>query len=72
MLCVWVHMVTIREGFGWLAADTIPNSLYRVPFFYIFLACALCLKKNLNAIVPFILSFLFCFLFCLRALVGAL
>ena len=30
------------EDFGWLATDTIPNSLSRVPFFYLFLACALC------------------------------
>ena len=29
-------------GIGWLAAGGIPNSLYRVPFFYIFLAYALC------------------------------
>ena len=28
-----------REGIGWLAAGAIPNSLYRVPFFYLFLAC---------------------------------
>ena len=27
------------EGIGWLAAGTIPNSLYRVPFVYLFLAC---------------------------------
>ena len=35
-----------EEGIVWLVAGTIPNSLYRVPFFYLFLACALCLKKN--------------------------
>ena len=28
------------EGIGWLAAGTTPNSLYRVPFLYLFLACA--------------------------------
>ena len=27
------------EGIGWLAAGTMPNSLYRVPFVYLFLAC---------------------------------
>ena len=35
---------------GWL----IPNSLYRVPFFYLFLACVFCYCS-------FFLSFLFCF-----------
>ena len=34
---------------GW---PYIPNSLYPVPFFYIFLACAACLKKNQNAPRP--------------------
>ena len=35
-------MVRSGEAVGWLADGTIPNSLYRVPFFYLFLACALC------------------------------
>ena len=30
------------EGIGWLAAGTMPNSLYRVPFLYLFLACVFC------------------------------
>ena len=30
------------EGIGWLAAGTMPNSLYRVPFVYLFLACVFC------------------------------
>ena len=30
------------EGIGWLAAGTIPNSLYRVPLLDLFIACALC------------------------------
>ena len=30
------------EGIGWLAAGTVLNPLYRVAFFYRFLACALC------------------------------
>ena len=30
------------EGIGRFAAGTIPNSLYRVPFFYLFLACVFC------------------------------
>ena len=30
------------DGIGWLPAGAIPNSLYRVPSFYLFLACASC------------------------------
>ena len=48
------------EGIGWLAAGTIPNSLYRVPFYFC-LACAIACVT-----VPFFLSFLF------HALDGAL
>ena len=48
-------MVAIRGGgIRWLAAGIIPNSLYRVPFFYLFLA-------GVFVIAPFFLSFLFCF-----------
>ena len=43
-----------EEGIGWLAASTIPNSLYRVPFFYLFLACV-----SYFVFVPFFSSFLF-------------
>ena len=43
------------EGIEWLAAGTILNSLYRVPFFYLFLACALC--------YCFFLLIIFCFVF---------
>ena len=52
------------EGIGWLAAGTIPNSLYRVPFFYLF-------WHVYFVIVPIFLS-LICFVFCFFALVGAL
>ena len=45
------------EAIGWLATGTIPNSLHRVPFFYLFLACDLCH-------VSFFLSFFILFLFC--------
>ena len=31
------------EGIGWLAAGTMPNSLYRVPFVYLFLAGIFCI-----------------------------
>ena len=30
------------EGIGWLAAGTMPNSLYRMPLVYLFLACVFC------------------------------
>ena len=50
-LGVWLRS---GEGIGWLAAGTIPNSLYRVPF-YLFLGCVF------YSIVLFFLSFLFCF-----------
>ena len=47
------------EGFGWLAAGTMPNSLYRVPFVYLFLACVFCLKKNHSCSFLFIVLFVF-------------
>ena len=45
------------EGIGWLAAGTMPNSLYRVPFVYLFLACVFVILVSLS------LSFLFVFFF---------
>ena len=60
MLCLWVHMqdsFNLGGGIGWLAAGGIPNSLYRMPFFYLLLACALCYYCF------FFLLFLFCFVF---------
>ena len=54
------------EGIGWLAAGIIPNSLFRVPFFYLFLACVVYF-----VIAPFFLSFLFSFVMFFFALVGA-
>ena len=41
------------EGIGWLAAGTMPKSLYRVPFVYLFLAFVFC----------YYCSFLFLFVF---------
>ena len=49
------------EGIGWLAAGTLPNSFFRVPFFYLFLACIFCYRSFIFAV--FVLFF---------ALVGAL
>ena len=42
------------EGIGWLAVGTMPNSLYRMPVVYIFLACVFCY----SLFFPFSLSFL--------------
>ena len=50
-------MVAIRRGYRWLAAGTILNFLYRVPFFNLFL-------RVFCVIVPFCLSF--CFVLCSR------
>ena len=52
------------EGIGWLAAGTMPNSLYRLPFVYLFLACVIVI------LVPFSLSFLFVFLLLLSLELG--
>ena len=55
------------DGIGWLAAGIIPNSLYRVPFFYLFLAGAFCYYCSFKVLS----SFLFCFVilfFCLLPL----
>ena len=30
------------EGIGWLAAGTMPNSLYRMPLVYLSLTCVFC------------------------------
>ena len=56
------------EGIGWLAAGIIPNSLYRVPFFDLFLACVLCYCSFLFVVsVLFRYVFLFfVFVFCSR------
>ena len=50
------------EGIGWLAAGTMPNSLYRMPVVYLFLACVFYL------LVPFSLSFLFVCVFLFLSL----
>ena len=50
------------EGIGWLAAGIIPNSLYRVPFFYLFLSGVFCYCSFL-----FVVSVLFRYVFfCAR------
>ena len=52
------------EGIGWLAAGVIPNSLYRVPFFYLFLGCVFCCCSFLF-VVSVLLRYIYIF-----ALVG--
>ena len=52
-------MVTTREAIGWLAAGTIPNTLYRVLIFYFVLACVFCYCCFL-----FVVFVLFCSSFC--------
>ena len=52
-----------EEGIGWLAASTMPNSLYRVPFFYLFLACVCCFCSFLFVVFVFVVVVLF---FCSR------
>ena len=64
MLCVWVHGCDPGGGIGWLAAGTISNSLYRVPFFYLFLARVLCHCSFLFVVYVFF----FCFVFLLSSL----
>ena len=58
------------EGIGWLAAGTMPNSLYRMPVVYLFLACSMYIYFAI-ILVPFslsvsFLSFLFVFLTILQ------
>ena len=64
-MCLGVRLRS-GEGIGWLAAGTVPNSLYRVPFSYLFLACALCYCSFLFVVsvlflIKRFLSFVFIF-----------
>ena len=38
----WVAWLRAGEGIGWLAAGTMPNSLYRMPLVYLSLTCVFC------------------------------
>ena len=51
------------EGIGWLAAGTMPNSLYRMPLVYLFLACVFCYSCSFLFVV-----FLFVCVFLLLSL----
>ena len=51
------------EGIGWLAAGTMPNCLYRVPFVYIFLAGVSCILLFLFLSLCRFCLFVFVFVF---------
>ena len=38
----WGAWLRAGEGIGWLAAGTMPNSLYRMPLVYLSLTCVFC------------------------------
>ena len=48
------------EGIGWLAAGTMPNSLYRMPLVYLFLACVFCYSCSFLLVVFCVFVFIFC------------
>ena len=50
------------EGIGWLAAGTMPNSLYRMPLVYLFLTCVFCYSCSFLFVV--FCCCVFVFLFC--------
>ena len=45
------------EGIEWLAAGTMPNSLYRMPVVYLFLACVFCYSCSFLFVVFVCLCF---------------
>ena len=47
------------EDIGWLAAGTIPNSRYRMPVDYLFLACVFCCSRSFLFVVFVRLCFSF-------------
>ena len=48
------------EGIGWLAAGTMPSSLYRMPLVYLFLACVFCYSCSFLFVVFCAFVFFFC------------
>ena len=57
----WVHGCEPgREGIGWLAAGTMPNSLYRMPLVYLSLACVFCYTCSFLFVVCCVFVFFFC------------
>ena len=49
-----------EEGIGWLAAGTMPNSLYRMPLVYLFLAYVFCYSCSFLFVVFCVFVFFFC------------
>ena len=48
------------EGIGWLAAGTMPNSLYRMPLVYLFLTCVFCYSCSFLFVVFCVFVFFVC------------
>ena len=48
------------EGIGWLAAGTMPKTLYRMPAVHLFLACVFCYFCSFFFVVFCLLAFIFC------------
>ena len=48
------------EGIGWLAAGTMPNSLYRMPLVYLSLTCVFCYSCSFLSVVFCVFVFFFC------------
>ena len=48
------------EGIGWLAAGTMPNSLYRMPLVYLFLTCVFFYSCSFLFVVLHVFVFFFC------------
>ena len=56
----WGAWLRAGEGIGWLAAGTMPNSLYRMPLVYLPLACVFCYSCSFLFVVFFVFVFFFC------------
>ena len=61
MLRVLGAWLRAGEGIGWLAAGTMPNSLYRMPLVYLFLAYVFCYSCSFLFVVFVCFSFFFLF-----------
>ena len=64
MLRVLGAWLRAGEGIGWLAAGTMPNSLYRMPVVYLFLACVFCYSCSFLFVVFVCLCFSFALIVC--------
>ena len=56
----WGAWLRAGEGIGWLAAGTMPNSLYRMPLVYLFLTCVFCYSCSFLFVVFCVFVFFFC------------